>query len=147
MSKPERFYYESKVADKLELSRDDVRFLREDALKKEKGDWCQPGRDVLLSEAGLRIILDIVGYTAPIENFSDCLTTEKTEPVELTVIRLYPNRRLLQASNDELGEVTVRVSDNSNFRPTMTLKAIPPAPGKAAVYQLAGRCPRYPGRM
>lgn len=156
MSDQPRFYSEEKISARLGLSRDSVRQVRTELLEKEKGHWDQPGRDVVLSEEGLRLMLDYLFEPSEVAelNLTDCqIDAEKKEngAVDLTVKRTLPNRSLLVATTTglEQKDVTVRVKDNSNFRPKMKLKALPPQPdavGSASFYQLEGRCPRYPGR-
>lgn len=65
------------------------------------------------------------------------------ELVTMTVTRCYPNFRLLQARMPDGQEVDVRVKNNKNFVPRMTLKARLNADGK---YEMEGRCPRTRGR-
>ena len=156
MSEPDRLFYEAKVTELLGLPRDTVAYVRASILKKESGHWQLRGRDVVLTQAGLDALLAHLFETAepdPTLDFSSCeVDPEKKEGpdlVELTVKRTFPNRLLVLATLPDGGDVTVRVKDNSNFRPKMKLKARPPAEdatGSAAFYQLEGRCPRYPGK-
>lgn len=144
-------YSEAKVAAKLGLGRETVRYIREEVLKKERGHWEHHGREIALSRPGLLALLLHVG--AEKTNLDDCKFDEqkKEGAIELTVARILPNRQLLLATLPENeGELlTVRVKDNSNFRLRMKLKAFPPAPNAVGIgkfYQLACRCPRLPGR-
>jgi hypothetical protein len=152
MSGVNRLYNESRVAEKLQLPRDTIRYIRAEVLKKN--DWLQNGRDIVLTQGGLSAVIEHVGV-ARIEDFADCaVDSEKKEPVELIVTRVPPNRVVLYASLPRVDgiqarEVPVRVKDNSNFRVGMKLTAIAPTPGatgSAALYQLEGRCPRFAGR-
>lgn len=143
-------YYEKKIAERLGLPRESLSYLRENVLKKDAGHWLLHGRDIVLTADGVLALathLDLKELPA----IDDCLVAEKNSPdngtVELTVVRSYPNRRLLQATapGDPPQLVNVQVTDNANFRPKMKLRAYPPSDGQMA-YRLAGRCPRYPGK-
>lgn len=144
------FYYEAKLSEKLGLERNIIGYARSTGiLKKESGHWAMHGRDVVLSEDGVLTLMQHLELQ-DLPELSDCLVVsgpEKKEGLEeLAVVRLYPNRNLLQAKNAAGELVNVRVAENKNFRPGMKLKAQPPKPDGLAMYRLEGRCPRYPGR-
>lgn len=91
--------------------------------------------------------------SAPEKNGSANPTEEKESPagsapapndlVQLTVRRVYPNFRLLQAATPAGELVDVRVRNNQNFVPKMTLQA---RLGPGGKYEMEGRCPRFRGR-
>ena len=157
-------YLEQKISAKLGLSRDAFRHVRREVLKKGR-DWSEIERHTVLTAAAVQRVLEYMqkgssAAQAPLD-FSDCLygaspekngAPEGEEPhlaaeapalVELTVFRIYPNRGLLIATDPEGARVDVRVLNNRNFRPRMTLRGRLEKPG---VYVMEGRCPRYPGR-
>lgn len=160
------WYYEARLADLLGLQRDELKFVRDEILEKKDGlaaDWRLEGREIVLSADALQKVLAFLAKGSPDSNhdaldFSSAMvvnpekkeaasaaTASKTPPTieELTVERLYPNPRLLLAKNKKGETVRVRVPNNVNFRRAMKLSAQLVAPD---VYQLKGRCPRYPGR-
>lgn len=72
-------------------------------------------------------------------------TADPSAPVEIEVLRLARNPRILFATRKDDGrEILVRVATNANFVRGMLLKARPPATG-AGVYSFEGRCPRWKG--
>lgn len=157
------WYYEPRLADLLGLQREELQFVRDEILEKKAGaDWRREGREIVLSAAALQKVLEFLAKGSPDSNhdaldFTSALVADPekkevaaTEPSappaieeQLTVERLYPNPRLLLAKNKEGEMVRVRVPNNLNFRRAMKLTALLVEPG---VYQLKGRCPRYPGR-
>ena len=139
------WYYEGAVAERLGLTRSALEDYRARSLKKE-GDWKKIGRSVALSEGSLKKLLGYLG--SPNLDCSKCLVGKNgadPEPIELQITRVYPNPRLLLAATERGEEVRVSVQNNINFRRGMKIKAHPPA-GEAQLYQLDGRCPRFPGK-
>ena len=161
-------YLEQKISAKLGLSRDAFRHVRREVLTKGR-DWSEIERHTVLTAAAVQRVLEYMqkgshAAQAPLD-FSDCLYSAapakngapaSAEPgeeqqlapeapplVELTVFRIYPNRGRLIATDPEGARVDVRVLNNRNFRPRMTLRGRIEKPG---VYVMEGRCPRYPGR-
>lgn len=168
----EQYYYERTLAPLLGISRDDLVYLRGEVLKKKKkGLWRREGREIVIAESGLALILGRLreaSNSAPVDvDFSQALVPapEKKSPplllmernpipvatpapasnglVELTVHKLYPNAKMLRAATPAGELVDVRVKTNRNFVPRMTLKARLVCPGK---YEMEGRCPRTRGR-
>lgn len=181
MSEP--IYYERLLAPILGISREDLVYLRGEVLKKNKRGWWREGRDIVITGAGLRLILERLRATsnsapvevdlspalvsgseekkegpepAPVDGAEDPHRDEEPPPpkalpppaarnglVELTVLRCYPNPRMLRATTTDGQAVDVRVKTNKNFVPRMTLKARLVTAGK---YEMEGRCPRTRGR-
>ena len=162
-------YCERQVAELLGLSRDSVRYLRGEHLTKKEG-WTMQGRDVALTEAGLKKLLEVLAQ--PEVDLTPALILRPPEPapekkegapandpappapaagaattrpglVELTVLRCYPNIQMLRATDPNGAQVDVRVKTNRNFVPRMTLHGRMVCPGK---YEMEGRCPRSRGR-
>lgn len=138
-------YCEKDLAQRLQIGRDDIKFLRANALLKEK-DWRRLGRDVVLTESGVgKLLQATVGAAVVLVDLTGCLVKNGALPgdglTELVVRRTYPNRRLLQATNPATGQVVnVRVSNNENFLPRM-----PPPKARltaTGTYEMVGRCPR-----
>lgn len=162
-------YRERAIAQTLGLTRDEIRGLRRSLLKKE-ADWTKLERCTVLTEGALAAILEHLHITTNRDlsetDFQPCLftavekksaadepddddddpppaTAAASDLVQLTVVSLYKNRRLLRA-NDPAGELCdVRVRSNENFRPKMMLHGRIEKPG---TYVMEGRCPRSPGR-
>lgn len=166
MSEPASLlYYERMVAEILGISRTDFSFLRKTHLQKKEA-WQMHGRDLVLTSAGLEQILvhvkaslntanGALDFTSalvpdPIAEKNDHHAPEPTETpsaapelVTLTVTRTYPNQILLQARTPGGELVDVRVRNNRNFVPRMTLNARLNPAGR---YEMEGRCPRSRGR-
>jgi len=139
------WYFESSVAERLGLSRDEVEQYRARELRK-KGDWKKIGRAIALSDVGLNKLLLATG--ASHVDCTDCLVGKNgADNGELVVVvaRIYPNPRLLLARTTDGEIVRVSVRLNRNFRPGMKIKVEPPA-GALPLYRLVGRCPRFPGK-
>jgi hypothetical protein len=164
MSEP--IYYERLLAPLLGISREDLIYLRGEVLKKKKGAWRRDGRDIVIAHSGLTLILERLRTTsnrAPVEiDLSTALVPSAVEKnqtaidqetlmaaapmnglAELTVVRCYPNPRMVRATTADGQAVDVRVKTNKNFVPRMTLKARLVTAGK---YEMEGRCPRTRGR-
>jgi hypothetical protein len=142
---------ESAVAKKLCVAREVLVQFRKTNLEKNR-DWKVEHKQVELSPDAIDRISTALGATADpgepdTHNTPPAAVPEV--PVELEILRIYPNPRLLAAKTDAGVLVLVRVPRNKNFRPRMKIKAKPPtdgAVGSATLYTLEGRCPRYPGR-
>lgn len=157
---PAILYYERLLPPILGLTREDVAYLRREAVKKGAGWWKQ-GREVVITEAGLENILRRLAdssNTAANLDFSAARVSPPSAPekkeappaaatagelVELKVKSLYPNPRMLRAFTPDRQVVDVRVRNNKNFVPGMALKARLGSGGK---YDMEGRCPRLRGR-
>jgi hypothetical protein len=147
------FYYEAKLASALGLKRDELKFVRGDSLQKNL-DWQMRGRDVVLSESGLAALKNYLGLNLNGVDLSGCAVEPDPQKngapavlADLVVKIVYANPRLLLATttadDGASREVRVRVKNNLNFRPRMTIKARQIGPD---LYQQEGRCPRFPGR-
>lgn len=162
--------FESVVAKNLGLARDVLAAYRKNSLEKNL-DWRIHRKQVELSRDGIKKIMDSLLMAPDPVTLSTALgtsppaaapmtTAQPKEPappangppqpeklVELQVVKIYPNPRLLRARTAEGELVTVAVPKNRNFRPLMRIRARQPgAPPAVQIYQLEGRCPRYPGR-
>jgi hypothetical protein len=154
MSTEAKYYLEEKVAGVLGLQRRDVARLRNGLLKKKSG-WVMAGREVALTNKGLDRVLNALRKASnaalPELDFSGCVVAGPTlgkkdaggELVTLTVKKIYPNPRILQAEDVEKKLVSVQVKTNKNFLPGMKLNARALRPGW---YAMEGRCPRSRGR-
>jgi hypothetical protein len=167
----ELLFYERTIAKILGLSREDLRYVRFELLKKNQG-WRMDGRDVVYTQAGVDHLLHHLSASknnlAATTDLSAAIvpaSKKKTPPgplplrdpaptpapptaarnglVELTVLRCYPNPSMLRALDPEGAAVDVRVRTNKNFVPKMTLQGRLVCPGK---YEMEGRCPRTRGR-
>lgn len=138
-------YAEAAIALTVGLTRDEIRTARDRNLEKNV-DWQMHGRQVVWTQAGLNNAIDL--DLVPSADYAIAIVDEKKLPgvpdlQELQVKRVYPNPRLLLATLPNGDEVRVQVKTNLNFRPRMMIKA---RCVEGTLYQLVGRCPRYPGR-
>lgn len=143
----EQWYSESLLASRLAVTRSALENFRRSSLKKN--DAKKIGRSLFISEAALKKLLRQLGSEEL--DCSECLEKNgapQNDVLELVVARVFPNPRLIQATNPTTGElVLVQVAKNVNFRPRMIVKVHPPAPRPAPqIYKLEGRCPRFPGK-
>jgi hypothetical protein len=141
------WYSEALLTERLALSRNVLEHFRSKSLKKT--DWKKEGRAILISQSALDQLLRKLG--SPDLDCSSCLEKNGAapladEPIDLVVVRIFPNPHILQAKKPESEElVRVRVPNNANFRPLMKFKARPD-PNAEGLYKLEGRTPRFPGR-
>lgn len=157
-------YLERKIAQELGLTRDEFRHVRTSLLKKKR-DWDELERNTVLTGAAVERVIahlqkagtitagdvDLAPclYESAEEKKSAAQSAEQAGLVELTVFKLEPNPVLLRAKDPAGAVVTVRVLNNTNFRPRdhrgrpMTLRGRCERPG---VYVMEGPCPRFPGR-
>jgi hypothetical protein len=151
-------YLEKKLAQKIGVPREQLAELRKQVVQK-KHTWTE-GRETVITEQGLARVLEVLRATSnsPLSatDFTDCLlhppinkngatASNGVALAELTVVRIYPNRRLLRARLEDGPEVDVRVPDNKNFVPKMKLRARP-ASDRPNTWKMEGRCPRSRGR-
>lgn len=146
---------EAAVAKKIGVGRDVLIEYRQAHLEKNL-DWRTNRKQVELSQDAIDKISTALGATAvsaepEAHNTPSAQTPASVPeaPVELEVVRIYPNPRLLAAKTADGRLVNVAVPRNKNFRPRMQIKARPPvngAIGSTSLFSLDGRCPRYPGR-
>lgn len=152
-------YLEARLAEKLCISRKDMRYLRKEALRK-RVDWTADvadGRRIVYTEQGLGRLIEYLRATQNAQlpaSFDDCrrgsrITRElaqlPSDPLtEMVVTRVFPNPRLLEAKKKGVGEsVLVTVPSSKNFIPGMTLLARHTG---GSHFRLEGRCPRFKGR-
>ena len=138
---------EQDVAKKIGVARAVLAEYRREHLQRDQ-DWRVTRKQVELSQGAIDKISTTLGAVQPGEpeaHNTPAPPVAVPEVVELEVMRVYPNPRLLLAK-DAAGELAlVAVPKNKNFRPRMKIKARPPANGNT-LYHLEGRCPRFPGR-
>lgn len=150
-------YLESAIAARLGFTRKDLKIVRRQLLRRDY-DWCLRLSRIVITAPALASVLDYLMEKTPdmprlqgVADFADCLLEPATDKnkknglVQLTVSRLMRNPRLLLALTPPPAQkaVTVRVRQNINFRPHMTLQARLTSNG---MYEIIGHCPRFPGR-
>ena len=143
----ETWVLESVAAKNLGVSRSVLAEYRKKTLMQNR-HWRLNHNQVEILEEALHNISTTLGATPPGQEAEPDSTTPappaaEPEVVELEVIRVYPNPRLLAAKTAGGFVVQVLVPKNRNFRPRMQIKA---RRGPGSAYYLEGRCPRYPGR-
>ncbi len=139
---------EAAVAKKIGVGRNVLIEYRQAHLEKNL-HWRTNRKQVELSQDAIDKISATLGTAPPggepVSHSTPPAPAAVPEVVELQVLRVYPNPRLLAAKTAAGDLVLVSVPKNKNFRPRMQIKARPPANG-STLYYLDGRCPRYPGR-
>lgn len=130
---------EQDVAKKIGVSRAIVTEYRKAHLQRDQ-DWRVTHKQVELSQDAIDKISTALGASTALAH-----NTAPPQAVELTVARIWPNPRLIEANTADGQAIRVWVPKNKNFRPGMKIKARPPDNGSFQ-YTLEGRCPRYPGR-
>jgi hypothetical protein len=137
---------EQDVSKKIGVARAVIAEYRKEHLTLGE-DWRVERKQVELSQSAVDKISTALGATPALSPITP--PPPVPEAVELIVLRLLPNPRLLVAVfPDDLARrhtLYVSVAMNKNFRPGMRIKTRPPDNG-TAIYKLEGRCPRYPGR-
>src|ERR1051326_43864 len=108
---------EQALAERLGITRGAIVDLRGTVLKKP--DWRKNHRSIEISEGVIKKITRALGGS------EELAPPPKPEIVELTVSRVFPNERLLEAETAGGERVRVRVSSNKNFLKRMKLKARP----------------------
>lgn len=142
------WYPEQLVAERLQLTHGALEAYRR-SLKKND-DWKKDGREILLSPDAVKRLLAELG--SPDYDISSCAIAENGEKqkpasVELTIEKIFPNPRLIQARTEAGELVRVRVPSSVNFQPRMKIKAHPPLNEQGPqLYRLEGRVPRFRGR-
>jgi hypothetical protein len=154
------FFWESKVAKSLGLSRERVRALREAHLSAD--EWSTRGNAIVFTSAGLEKITALAGREAgAVSSPSASETPPETatavaalvvggapEVLRVVVKKLCQNIRMMLArrvSEGEAGEtLLVRVKDNSLFMAGMEIEVADCGNG---VWQFRGRLPRRRGRF
>ena len=156
----EAFFWESKVAKSLGLSRERVRALREAHLSPD--EWSTRGNAIVFTAGGLEKITVLAGREGEgVSSPSASETPTETatavaalvvcgapEVLRVVVSKLCPNTRMMLArrvAEGEAGEtLLVRVKDNSLFMAGMEIEVADCGNG---VWQFRGRLPRRRGRF
>lgn len=146
---------EEEVARRLGVPREMVREWRADHLY-EGDDWEMVAREIRYSQAGLEKLREILKKTLPDGARTPDISrgqlllparAASLEPAEALVERVYSGNRKYMAAIMAGRPVTVRVHDNRNFLPGMTIQARDLAPaGGGKLWDFVGRCPRGRGR-
>lgn len=145
-------YWEARVARWLGVARARVRRMRSRALR-EGEHWQVIQQDIVYTVAGLQRLRDLLTSTGELPRTVNQVA-EPDEPAapagppkrtQGKVVRVYPNRRLLQVSLKDAGPVLVLVRDNSNFIAGMVIAVTHDA--RANQWQFCGRLPRAKGRL
>jgi hypothetical protein len=139
----ETWELESVVAKKLGVARSVLAAHRKNSL--EKSEWRLNHNQVEIAAAAIKKISTTLGTTPPGNPAAHNTAAAAPEVVELEVLKVYPNPRLLAAKAADGSLILVSVPRNKNFRVRMRIKARPPEEGRTT-YTLEGRCPRFPGR-
>jgi len=165
-------FSEEKVAKELGVSRDELKKMRAENLYVGE-DFVLAGREIMLTQGGidrLRGVIkrlaatvvqtveklaggdggaDVEGFKTPGQVLPGLLKkiAEAVEDnlEELTVVRTWPNPRVLDARTSDGRTVRVRVRCSENFLPGMLLRARVTADSKD-LYLHEGRVPRFRGR-
>jgi hypothetical protein len=155
-------YSEARLAEHLGLARDDAKMLRKKALV-EGVHWQKKAGQTALSIAGVKKLWSALKAGPSTIDLSACLllpreksgpTTEPlrlpeaptfARPAKLIVKKIYPNVKVLLATDQAQRDWRVIVGNNTLFEPRMTLPAVPCA-AHPGFYQLVGRLPRRKGR-
>jgi hypothetical protein len=156
----EAFFWESKVAKSLGLSRERVRALREAHLSAD--EWSTRGNAIVFTSGGLEKITVLAARDAgpvPLPSASETPTETATtvaalvvggapEVLRVVVKKLCQNIRMMIALRGGDGEASetllVRVKDNSLFMAGMEIEVADCGNG---VWQFRGRLPRRRGRF
>jgi hypothetical protein len=125
-------FYESIVAEELGVSRGDLKFWRDQRLKKDR-DWKKIGGEIALSLRGIRRVLHEHKVRDPLEALSRIekkaagkngngpneliLVGSKTHPVprHMTIINVPMNPRVVLAVDEYGSRELIWVGRNSNF--------------------------------
>lgn len=131
--------FEDDIAQQLGLNRDEMRNLRKKHLV-EGVTWMRENKRTVITAEGVTIIKTALGVS--VEHAPE----KKAPGEELTVLRIPSrNTRILEAEKKDGRRVRVRVHNNVNFVPGMTIRARTDGPYED-VMTLEGRCPRFRGR-
>jgi len=133
---------ESDVALKFGLSKQTLARVRKRHLTRGEHWEQQPGFPILYTQSGIDLAASVFNINHKVE-----VQHNGHEPEELTVDWAnFPNNRILRAKTSEKRVVHVRVKNNVNFVPGMTIRAKQHA-GNNNVYEYIGRYPRFRGRF
>jgi hypothetical protein len=156
-SRPADFYHEDRLAPWLGMARKRLSTIRRRALT-EGVHWTVHNWTVVYTPEGLTLIRRLLRdmgvrlpgeITPPIEEPPP--PVGPPEKVEVKVVRLYQNTRMLQAmtmpaaaAEQKPALIMVRVRDNANFMPGMTFTAVHDV--RSEHWQFTGRLPRRRGK-
>lgn len=168
------FYSEKKFADKLGITRVEMRIIRKTVLTKKR-DWTIAGRDIVLSQAAISMVLEYLRNTSNAElpaDFTDCLSgllpplppasrrrgqdpgtndagEKQTPPPAAQAAQELIVKRVYPNPRLLLAlapdGADVRVRVRNNQNFTPKMKLLA-VPIGDGLYQMQGRCPRYKGR-
>jgi hypothetical protein len=146
---------EEEVARRLGIPREMVREWRAEHLY-EGDDWDMVAREIRYSPAGLEKLREILKKTLPdgvrtpdISRGQLLLPARAASlaPADARVARVFCGNRKYMAAEMKGRPVTIRVHDNRNFLPGMTIQARDLAPaGGGTLWDFVGRSPRGRGR-
>lgn len=139
------------LARSLGVPRGDIAAIRKRALKNG-ADWLKNGREIIFTGRGVEAIcaalgLDPTTVAAPAEKTGSAEPDSQDEVVEV-VRSTFLNRRVIQGRRKNGELIMIQVASSANFRPRlangrpMTLRVQP----DGLLWNLVGRCPRFPGR-
>lgn len=142
---------EACLSEETGVSRELLRGLREKKLSA--ADWARGSRG--------QIVWEMSGVRAAVEDFPEMAVVLKKfeqgaerqdapqaglKAVDGIVTRKFANPRILEALVNGNELIRVKVRDSKNFIKGMSIRVVPPKV-KTALWQLEGRCPRWPGRF
>jgi hypothetical protein len=155
-------YSEARLAAHLGLARDDAKLLRKKTLA-EGVHWQKKAGEIALTRAGVKKLWAALKAGPSTIDLSACLMLPREKngaaseplrlpeaptfarPAQLIVKKIYPNVKVLLATDQAQRDWRVIVGNNTLFQPRMTLPAVP-CPAHPGYYQLVGRLPRRKGR-
>jgi hypothetical protein len=155
MNKAQFNVKEEDVANRLGLTRDQVRELRAGNLYQDE-DFGKVGREICYTEAAVEKIRELLKKTAPGVRLGDLAPMKVAAPktpasaptvmLDAVVVRIYPhNPQYLEAL---LGGqlITIRVANNSKFTRDMVIESRLLVMKNARMFDFVGRCPRARGK-
>lgn len=144
---------EKDVAEALGLTTRHLSELR----KKNAADlpegsaWHREGQRVSWTSTGIAALEALLSLEKK-EGPPETATAPPPDLVTLVVDRIVPNPRFLivrkkNAAGENLPDLLrLRVNNNRNFLPGMTVERCRPVPGSPDLFEHEGRCPRWRGR-
>lgn len=145
------FYSAKKVAARIGCSLPDLEFVLGEIPLEQGMGWRVLDGELVLTKTGLeaalnhlRAAMSTPPSTDHFDFTADIVAPADAELAELTVHRIYPNPRLLEARTASGALVVVEVKTNRNFKPKMKMRALLVREGR---YHFTGQCPRRPGRF
>jgi hypothetical protein len=143
-------YSEARAAKALGVNRDEIREIRELHLERNS-DWRKIGRDILLTEAGLLLLIRfLVGarlYNSDLPRLSDCLPQKNgangaRKKMRVVAVPINPRMVLANDSGDPGQEQhLVYVGRNATFAFGDEIE-VEPVPEQKGIWQLTSEVPR-----